>query len=117
MLAAQTRAGGPMTQPAERDGRLFYLLALYAALDQAVLGDPNIAGIVEGYLPGSTGENNQRGWSVNLEQSFHFEFPDVNEALTALLGIQNLTPSQLSRLVYVLGSLMHLPEGRVGIAN
>jgi hypothetical protein len=106
-----------MTQPAERDGRLFYLLALYAALDQAVLGDPNIAGIVEGYLPGTTGENNQRGWSVNLEQSFHFEFPDVNAALTGLLGIQNLTPSQLSRLVYVLGSLMHLPEGRVGIAN
>jgi len=105
-----------MTQPAEPDGRLFYLLALYAALDRAVLGDPNDAGIVEGYLPGTTGDNNQRGWSRNLEQAFGFEFPGVNDALTALVGIHDLTPSQLSRLVYVLGSLMHLPEGRVGIA-
>jgi hypothetical protein len=106
-----------MTQPAEPDGRLFYLLALYAALDRAVLGNPDTAGIVEGYLPGTTGDNNQRGWSRNLEESFGFEFPDVDDALAALVEIHDLTPSQLSRLVYVLGSLMHLPEGRIGIAH
>jgi hypothetical protein len=108
-----------MTQPAQRDGRLFYLLALYAALDQAVMesGDPGIAATVEGFLPGTTGDNHQRGWSENLEQFLQLQegFPDVNEALSALVEIPDLTASQLSRLVYVLGSLMHLPAGRVGI--
>ena len=105
-----------MTGPAKPDGRLFYLLALYAALDRAVLADSNVAGIVERYLPGTTRDNNQRGWSRNLEESFHFQFPSVNEALSALVAINDLTPSQLSRLVYVLGSLIHLPQGLVGIA-
>jgi hypothetical protein len=104
-----------MTRPAESDGRLFYLLALYAALDQAVLdGDQNVAAIVEGFLPGTTGEN-QRGWSGNLREFLGGRpFPPVDQALSALVNIQDLTPSQLSRLVYVLGSLMHVP-GRVGI--
>lgn len=108
-----------MTQPAQRDGRLFYMLALYAALDRAVTesADPNTAAVVEGFLPGTTGTNNQRGWSGNLEQFFGRPFPDVNEALTALLNIPDLTPSQLSRLVYVLGSLMHLPEGQIAVAH
>jgi hypothetical protein len=108
-----------MTQPAQRDGRLYYLLALYAALDQAVVesGEPGIAATVEGFLPGTTGENKQRGWSRNLEHFFPRGFPDVNEALSKLLEIPDLTPSQLSGLVYVLGSLMHLPEGRVGIEH
>lgn len=108
-----------MTHPAQRDGRLFYLLALYAALDQAVVesGEPHIAATVEGFLPGTTGSNEQRGWSANLEHFFGRPFPDVNEALSALVEIPDLTPSQLARLVYVLGSLLHLPEGRVGIAH
>jgi hypothetical protein len=107
-----------MTQPAQRDGRLFYLLALYAALDRAVTEseDPDIAAIVEGFLPGTTGNNNQRGWSRNLAQFLRRPFPNVSEALSELVSIPDLTPSQLSRLVYVLGSLMHVPEGHVGIA-
>jgi hypothetical protein len=107
-----------MTRPAQSDGRLFYLLALYAALDRAVTesGDPNIAATVEGFLPGTTGEG-QRGWSGNLEEFLGRDFPGVNDALSALVSTPDLTPSQLSRLVYVLGSLLHLPEGRVGIAR
>jgi hypothetical protein len=110
-----------MTQPSQRDGRLFYLLALYAALDRAVTesGDPEIAATVEGFLPGTTGGNNQRGWSRNLEQFLgpNVTFPDVTEALTGLVSIPDLTASQLARLVYVLGSLIHLPEGRIGITH
>jgi hypothetical protein len=104
-----------MTGPAESRGRLFYLLALYAALDRAVeSGDAHVASIVEGFLPGTTGEN-QRGWSRNLEEFLSRDFPDVDEALSALASTPDLTPSQLSRLVYVVGSLLHLPERHVRI--
>jgi hypothetical protein len=103
-----------MTRPAETPGPLFNLLALYAQLDRAVIqsGNPEIAAIVEGFLPGTTGEN-ERGWSVNLQNFLGRPFPDVS---TALYGLVNetppdapLTPPELSRLVYVLGSLVHLP--------
>lgn len=99
-------------------GRLFNLLALYAALDQAVTesGDPNIAAIVERFLPGTTGEN-QRGWSGDLQNFLGREFPDVNTALSAIAGAPPLTRPQLSRLVYVLGSLLHLPGRRPELAD
>ncbi len=99
-----------MTRPAETPGTLFHLLALYAALDQAVLQsrDPDIAAIVEGFLPGTTGVN-QRGWSIDLQNFLGREFPDVNTALSAITRAPSLTRPQLSRLVYVLGSLAHLP--------
>jgi hypothetical protein len=102
-----------MTRPGQSDGRLYYLLALYAALDRAVTesGDPRVAAIVEGFLPGTTGAN-QRGWAGNLEEFFGQSFPDVNDALSALVAAEPpLTPLQLSKLVYVLGSLLHIPEG------
>ncbi len=103
-----------MTGPAETPGTLFNLLALYAALDKAVLGsgDPNVAATVEGFLPGTTGEN-QRGWSVALEQFLGRGFPDVNTALFNITNAPPPTRPQLSRLVYVLGSLLHLPSSRV----
>ena len=99
-----------MTRPAETPGTLFHLLALYAALDQAVLqsSDPDIAATVEGFLPGTTGVN-QRGWSIDLQNFLGREFPDVNTALSAITRAPSLTRPQLSRLVYVLGSLAHLP--------
>ncbi len=108
-----------MTQPAQRDGRLFYLLALYAALDQAVVEsqDPGVTATVEGFLPGTTGSNRQRGWSANLQQFLQRPYPSVDEAVSALMEIPDLTASQLARLVYALGSLMHLPEGRIETAN
>ncbi len=107
-----------MTQPGQSDGRLYHLLALYAALDRAVTqsGDPNIAATVEGFLPGTTGQNQERGWSGNLGEFLDQPFPDVNDALSALVESEPpLTPLQLSKLVYVLGSLMHVPGGLVGI--
>ena len=99
-----------MTRPAETRGTLFHLLALYAALDQAVLEsrNPDIAATVEGFLPGTTGVN-QRGWSIDLQNFLGREFPDVSTALAAIMQTPSLTRPQLSRLVYVLGSLAHLP--------
>jgi len=109
-----------MTRPtAEAPGRLYNLLALYAALDQAVLNsdDPATAAIVEGFLPGTTGEN-QRGWSVALERFLGQDFPSANTALSNILAVeQPLTRPQLSRLVYVLGSLMHVPNALVGVED
>src|ERR1700752_473260 len=99
-----------MTRPAETRGTLFNLLALYAALDQAVMQSrtPDIAATVERFLPGTTGVN-QRGWSVELQSFLGREFPDVTTALRAITNTPSLTRPQLSRLVYVLGSLLHLP--------
>ena len=101
-----------MTRPAETSGTLFNLLALYAALDRAVIQsrDPDIAAIVEGFLPGTTGAN-QRGWSVDLQNFLRHEFPNVDTALSTITDGRSLTLPQLSRLVYVLGSLLHVQPG------
>jgi hypothetical protein len=102
-----------MTQPPETPGTLFYLLALYAELDRAVLEseNPDITATVEGFLPGTTGED-QRGWSRDLQNFLGREFPDVDAALSAIASAPPLTRPQLSRLVYVLGSLLQLPGPR-----
>ncbi|ORW60862.1 hypothetical protein AWC20_07985 [Mycobacterium parmense] len=94
---------------------MYNLLALYAALDKAVTAssNPHVAPIVEGYLPGSTGEG-QRGWSGNLEDFLQRQFPPVDDALLALTDAAPLSVPQVSRLVYILGALMHVP-GLVGI--
>jgi hypothetical protein len=108
------------------------LLALYGALDQAVTstGDAEIEAIVERYLPGSTGEN--AGWYDQLlgflGDRTHLlpemeepppAVPDLGEALTTLQSLrertggpeyQRLTPVQLSRMVYAIGALSHLPS-------
>src|SRR6516164_159351 len=104
------------------------LLALYGALDQAVTstGDADIEAIVERYLPGSTGEN--AGWYDQLlgflGDRAHLlpemeepppAAPDLGEALTTLRErtdpeAARLTPVQLSRMVYAIGALSHLPD-------
>jgi hypothetical protein len=110
-----------MPEPTESEspGHLYNLLALYAALDKAVLtsDDPATAAIVEGFLPGTTGEN--RGWSKALEEFLGGEsFPSANTALSNILGAASPpTRPQLSRLVYILGSLMHVPHPLVGIGD
>ncbi len=122
------------------------LLALYGALDQAVIntGDPEIEATVERYLPGSTGAN--AGWYDELlgflGQSHDFDperpespaVPDLSQALTVLQN-QATTPArsqpmtdagpfaaaaapqpaqltsvELSRMVYAIGALSHLPS-------
>ncbi|MGH3523016.1 MAG: hypothetical protein ACRDU4_09335, partial [Mycobacterium sp.] len=114
------------------------LLALYGALDQAVTstGDPEIEATVERYLPGSTGPN--AGWYDELlgflgnlapRIAEPPAVPDLSQALTVLQG-QNeprarvrkataaaaarepepLTAVQLSRMVYAIGALSHLPS-------
>ncbi|KLO30077.1 hypothetical protein ABW16_07410 [Mycolicibacter heraklionensis] len=121
------------------------LLALYGALDQAVINtsDPEIEAIVERYLPGSTGAN--AGWYDELlgflrrsdptdpERPESPAVPDLGEALTVLRnqgstpaqsrrmtdagqaaaadapGAAQLTPVVLSRMVYAIGALSHLP--------
>ena len=104
------------------------LLALYGALDQAVTSTDNadIEAIVERYLPGSTGEN--AGWYQQLlgflGDRAHLlpemeepppAAPDLGEALTTLRErtdpeAARLTPVQLSRMVYAIGALSHLPD-------
>jgi hypothetical protein len=106
------------------------LLALYGALDQAVTsgGGAGIEATVERYLPGSTGAN--AGWYDEL-LGFLADgtnpnariaegapaAPDLSAALTVLQGLprlqggtaQALTAVQLSRMVYAIGALSHLP--------
>ena len=106
------------------------LLALYGALDQAVTsgGGAAIEATVERYLPGSTGAN--AGWydelvgfladGTNPNARIAEEAPDapnLNAALAVLQGLPRLqggmpnplTAVQLSRMVYALGALSHLP--------
>src|ERR1700756_1828511 len=110
MLAGKTLSGGPMPMPTDATGRLYHLLALYAALDRAVTDfhDPDIAATVEGFLPGTTG-NGQRGWSRNLEDYLGRDLPDVNTSLNDIAQGPPLTRPQLSRLVYVVGALAPIP--------
>jgi hypothetical protein len=108
------------------------LLALYGALDQAVTssGDAGIEATVERYLPGSTGPN--AGWydellgfltNLTSVDSAVAEEPPAAPGLSAALTIlqshnqprtqgatpKPLTPVQLSRMVYAIGALSHLP--------
>ena len=105
------------------------LLTLYGALDQAVTssGDAGIEATVERYLPGSTGPN--AGWydellgfladGTNVDSRMAEEppaAPDLSDALTILQNQQGLrgappplTAVQLSRMVYAIGALSHLP--------
>jgi hypothetical protein len=106
------------------------LLALYGALDQAVIrGGAAVEATVERYLPGSTGPN--AGWydellgflaaGTNVASRTAEEPaapPNLSDALTILqdqragLGTARppLTELQLSRMVYALGALSHLPD-------
>jgi hypothetical protein len=106
------------------------LLALYGALDQAVIrGGAAVEATVERYLPGSTGPN--AGWYDELlgflaagtsVASRTAEEPprppNLSDALAILqaqrpgLGTERppLTELQLSRMVYALGALSHLPD-------
>ena len=106
------------------------LLALYGALDQAVTssGDAGIEATVERYLPGGTGAN--AGWydellgfltdGTSVDSRIAEEPPappDLSDALTILQsqnqpvqgGTPQLTAVQLSRMVYAIGALSHLP--------
>ena len=106
------------------------LLALYGALDQAVTSSrgAEIEATVERYLPGSTGPN--AGWYDELlgfladgGDSGVAEgppaAPDLSDALTILQSQGEalaqgtmpppLTALQLSRMVYAIGALSHLP--------
>lgn len=96
--------------PADASGGLYHLLALYAALDEAVTqsDDPNIAATVEGFLPGTTGPG-QRGWSRSITEFLGGQLPEVNTALGYFAEGPALTRPQLSRLVYIVGSLAHIP--------
>jgi hypothetical protein len=108
------------------------LLALYGALDRAVTSssDAGIEATVERYLPGSTGPN--PGWYDELlgflagRTSVDSRVaeappaaPGLSDALTILQSHDQpqmpgatpkpLTPVQLSRMVYAIGALSHLP--------
>ena len=104
------------------------LLALYGALDQAVTGtgDRAVESTVERYLPGGTGAN--AGWYDELlgflagnsprQAAASPGAPSLDRALSVLRGGDEprigaaespLTPVQLSRTVYAIGALSHLP--------
>jgi hypothetical protein len=106
------------------------LLALYGEFDRAVTsgGGAEVEATVERYLPGSTGAN--AGWYDELlgflaagtnvasrTAELPPKPPELSEALTILqnqregLGAERppLTALQLSRMVYALGALSHLP--------
>ena len=109
------------------------LLALYGALDKAVTSSRSagIKATVERYLPGSTGPN--AGWydellgfltdGTNVDSRMAEVPPAAPDLSTALTVLQShnqartqgatpkpLTPVQLSRMVYALGALSHLPD-------
>lgn len=97
-----------MTASVTSPGPLYFLLSLYAALDKAVItsDDDGVSEIVERFLPGTAGEN--AGWSTSLEELVGPMAP-LNEALEGLANGPDLTFPELSRLVYIVGAIIHVP--------
>lgn len=100
------------------------VLALYSALDEAVLRSREgreraaVEAVVEQYLPGSTGEN--AGWSLEIAR-FLSELPGRWDGLPSLEGaLEEIgsgpppTASVTGRIVYAIGALLHLPETKPG---
>jgi hypothetical protein len=106
------------------------LLALYGALDEAVLAagdDSETAAVVERYLPGTTGTN--AGWFREIRSFLDIPpgdlppFENVSASINAIIEEQQhredeeggtpptpLTKSELSRLTFVIGVLSRLPD-------
>ncbi|MDT5108911.1 MAG: hypothetical protein QOE20_801, partial [Mycobacterium sp.] len=106
------------------------LLALYGALDEAVLAagdDSETAAVVERYLPGTTGTN--AGWFREIRRFLDIPpgdlppFENVSASINAIIEEQQhredeeggtpptpLTKSELSRLTFVIGVLSRLPD-------
>ena len=106
------------------------LLALYGALDEAVLAagdDSETAAVVERYLPGTTGTN--AGWFREIRSFLDLPpgdlppFENVSASINAIIQEQQppedeeggtpptpLTKSELSRLTFVIGVLSRLPD-------
>lgn len=93
------------------------LMALYGAMDRAVVesgNDPDIVATVERYLPGTTGPN--AGWFAEIEAFVAglpgdpMPFPDVEGAVTDFYRrrgeIKN--NAQKARMVYAIGALSHI---------
>src|SRR5262245_49805599 len=104
-----------MTTPTTTPGPLYFLLSLYAALDQAVISFPDegIAETVERFLPGTTGAN--AGWSISLRELVGPMAP-LDEALNGIMAPSDppLSIPELSRLVFVVGALTHVPQYQIG---
>ena len=98
-----------MTTPTTSPGPLYYLLSLYAALDEAVItsADEGIAETVEQFLPGTTGDN--AGWSLSLTELVGPMAP-LPEALRDIAAGPQLSIPELSRLVFIVGALTHIPD-------
>ena len=97
-----------MTSAITGPGPLYYLLSLYAAVDEAVItsSDERISETVERFLPGTTGEN--AGWSVSLTELVGPMAP-LGEALEGIAAGPELSIPELSRLVFIAGTLIHIP--------
>lgn len=97
-----------MTAPSTSPSPLYYLLSLYAAVDQKVitLSDVGVSETVEQFMPGTAGAN--AGWSTSLAELVGPVVP-VGEALEGLANGPKLSKPELSRLVFIVGVLIHLP--------
>lgn len=99
------------------------LLAIYGALDELVIEagpDSDTAEAVERYLPGTTGAN--AGWSREIANFLDMppgELPPFRNVAASLddirrsladSGSEALTPSEMSRLAFVLGALSNMPD-------
>ncbi len=96
-----------MTSPTTSPGPLYYLLSLYAAVDEAVITstDDTASETVERFLPGTAGEN--AGWSLSLTELVGPMAP-LAEALEGIADGPRLSIPELSRMVFIVGVLLHL---------
>jgi hypothetical protein len=95
-----------MTSPTTSPGPLYYLLSLYAAVDEAVITSTNeTASETVERLPGTSGDN--AGWSVSLTELVGPMAP-LAEALEGIANGPRLSIPELSRLVFIIGVLIRL---------
>ena len=100
-----------MTTAIASPGPLYYLLSLYAALDEAVItsSDDRVSETVERFLPGTTGDN--AGWSLSLTELVG-PMASLGDALDGIASGPELSIPELSRLVFITGALIHIPGYR-----
>jgi hypothetical protein len=98
-----------MTSPTTSPGPLYYLLSLYAAVDEAVITSPDetVSETVERFLPGTAGDN--AGWSLSLTELVGPMAP-LDDALEGIANGPELSIPELSRLVFIVGVLIHLGD-------
>lgn len=103
------------------------MLEVYGALDLLVMQRPELASLVDQYLPGAS---EHVGWSTELYGLFAPDVPRLNDVASnvraglekvlavstnpGLVGDNMITIPDLSNLVYAIGALSHIPDADPG---